>query len=245
MVTRLTLLAFAALTATAGCNDPANDANDPDLRPAPLPAMVGKSYPEGPYDVAKGAVIPNDSFSGFANAKADSSKLQTVALSDFYNPHAGDASYQPASPEEDDRLYPPGSPYGAGNKKPTALLIDVASVWCGPCNEEAKSVLPGLYAKYHPCGGEFLFQLAEGAMPGAPATEQNIRTWTKVYKVDYPATFDPGKQLRSLYSTGTFPDAVVIDTRTMKMVEVIQGVPDDAFWASYEALLDPACLAKQ
>jgi hypothetical protein len=242
---RLTLLAAAVLATASACNDPANDANDPSLKPDPLPAMAAKSYPDGPYDIAKGAVIPDLGFSGFANALASSSTLQTIKLGDFYNPHAGDASYQPASADEDDRLFPPGSPYGAGKKKPTALLIDIASVWCGPCNQEAKSVLPGLYAKYHPCGGEFFFQLAQGAMPGTPATAQNIQTWTKVYKVNYPATYDDGGQLRALYSAGNFPDAAVIDTRTMKMIEVIQGVPDDTFWASYEALLDPACLAQQ
>ena len=32
-------------------------------------------------------------------------------------------------------------------------------MWCGPCNLEAKCVLPNLYNKYGQCGGEFLLQL--------------------------------------------------------------------------------------
>jgi len=234
----------AALALLAvGCNDPANDLDDGEHRPDPLPIPTSvATYPEGPLGVAKGAVIPNYKFPGFANAKADSSALQTLTLGDFYNPHAGDASYVPASAETDDRLFPADSPYGAGEKKPVALLIDIASVWCGPCNEEAKSLLPGLYAKYAPCGGEFLFQLVESASPGTKADEQNLRTWTKVYKVDYPATIDPGGQLSDLYPTGSFPNAAVVDTRTMRIVETIQGVPDDAFWSAYTGLLDQACL---
>jgi hypothetical protein len=200
-------------------------------------------YPPGPYGIAQGAVIPDDKFPGFVNAQASNTTLQTISLGDFYNPHAGDASYDPATPDEDDRLFPPGSPYGAGKPKPTALLIDIASVWCGPCNEEAKSLLPGLYAKYHPCGGEFLFQLVEGPAPGTPATESNLRAWTKAYKVTYPATIDTSRQLGEFYSGNSFPDAAIVDTRTMKIVEAIQGVPSDAFWAAYEAQLDDACLA--
>lgn len=240
---------LAVIALAGGCNDPANDL-DPDGKYRPDPLTITTStdtplaYPEGPYSVAKGSIIPNVQLPGYPNAQADSSALTTIALSDFYNPHAGDPAYKPQSPDADDRLFPPGSPYGAGEKKPVALVIDIASVWCGPCNEEAKTLLPGLHAKYKPCGGDILFQLVESASPGTPATESNLKTWTKVYKVDYPATIDPARQLSALYPTGSFPDAAVVDTRTMKIIEVIQGVPTDAFWASYEALLDQACLGK-
>lgn len=238
----VTLVGVLAL----GCNDPANDLDEGGkYRPAPLPIPTSvATYPDGPFQVAKGAVIPNYNFPGFVNARVDSSTMQTIALGDFYNPHVGDPSYEPASPEVDDRLFPKDSPYGAGTKKPRVLVIGLGSVWCGPCNEEAKSLFPVLYAKYKPCGGEILYQLVEGASPGIEATEQNLKTWTKVYKVDYPTTIDPGRQLSALYPTASFPDAAVIDTRTMRMVEVIQGVPDDAFWSAYENLLEPGCLAK-
>lgn len=229
----------------AGCNDPANDLDtDGKYRPAPLAIPTATAtYPEGPYDVAKGAVIPNYNFPGFVNAKADSSAIQTIAFGDFYNPHAGDDDYEPASPETDDRLFPPDSPYGAGAKKPVALLIALGAVWCGPCNEEAKTLLPALYAQYKPCGGEFLYQLVESSSPGVDATEANLKTWSKVYKVDYPISIDPGRQLqKALYPTGSFPDGAIVDTRTMRVVELVQGVPTDAFWSKYEGLLDQECL---
>ncbi len=242
----LTCLGCAALLGVMACNDPADDLDDGNHRPAALPKpAVEDAYPEGPYAVAKGSVVPNYRFSGFPNALADSSAMREITFGDFYNPHAGDPDYHPASDEEDDRLFPPGSPYGAGTKKPTGMLVDIASVWCAPCNDEAKNLLPGLYARYKPCGGEIFFQLIEAASPGTLAAEKQLKTWTKVYKVDYPAMIDPLKQLQNLYQSGSYPNAAVIDTRTMRMVEVVQGVPDDSFWAAFEAQLDPACLAEQ
>jgi hypothetical protein len=235
--------AIAIAAAIAGCNeDPGAENGEGDHKPDPLPTPTdtAPAYPPPPYDVSQGAVITDFEFEGFVNSVADNATLQAIHLSDFYNPHAGDASYQPDDPALDDRLYPPGSPYGAGKPKPTALFISIASVWCGPCNEEAKSLLPTLYAKYKPCGGQFLFQLAEGPMPGTTATEQNLRAWTKKYAVDYPATFDPS---RSIYSGNSFPVAVIVDTRTMKIVSFNVSVPDDSFWKTYESLLDPTCLA--
>ena len=99
-------------------------------------------------------------------------------------------------------------------------------------------MLNGLYAKYKPCGGQFLFQLAEGAAPGAPVTQALLHTWVTMYDVTYPATIDPSRQLYPLYSADSFPDSAIVDTRTMKIVEVISGVPDAAFWSTYESLLD-------
>jgi hypothetical protein len=241
-------LASIFLLVAAGCNqDPSAGNGDQDYEPAPCPQCPPPTvgYPPGPYGLNPGSTIQSFSFQGYVDAQAESASLGTVTVGDFFNPHAGDASYQPALAADDDRLFPPGSPYGAGAKKPTALLIDIASVWCGPCNEEAKSVLNGLYAKYKPCGGEFLFQLAEGAAPSAPVTPSLLQAWVSTYHVAYPATLDASKQLFPLYSSDSFPDSAIVDTRTMKIVEVISGVPDAAFWSAYESLLDPVCLASQ
>jgi hypothetical protein len=234
------LAAFVAL----GCNgDPSADNGKGLLEPPPCAECPPSNYPPGPYLVQQGKVINPFRFKGYADAQAPNAALGEISLADFYNPHAGDASYQPASPELDDRLFPDGSPYGAGKPKPTVLLIDIASVWCGPCNEEARNLLGGLYAKYQPCGGEFLFQLAEGSAPGVAATEAALHVWVTNYHVAYPATFDPAKQLVALYNADSFPDSAIVDTRTMTIVDIISGVPDATFWSAYEAHLDQACLA--
>ena len=233
-----------SLFCLVGCNeDPGAGTGQGDHVPAPLPkpTTTQLAYPPPPYDVTNGATIKNFSFPGFPDAKVSSAALGTIQLADFYNPHGRDPQYQPASAADDDRLYPPGSAYG--DKKPLGLFIDIASVWCGPCNLEAKTELPAKHAKYRPCGGEFLFQLAEGAAPGTPATSKNLSDWTARYHVDYPATYDPSQQLGALYSGGSFPDGVLIDATTMKIVDVVAGLPDDGIWQKFESTLDAACLA--
>jgi hypothetical protein len=239
-------LAIVLALLFAGCNqDPAADNGKGLFEPAPCgPCAPPTSYPSPPYGFTVGATIGEATFQGFADAQIDDSTLQTLKISDFHNPHADDPSYLPAGPDFDDRLFPPGSPYGAGAKKPTVLLIDVGSGWCGPCNAEAKSLLNGLYAKYKPCGGEFLYQLAEGVMMGVPVDEHLLQGWSSTYEVGYPITFDNSHELQPFYGGG-FPAGVVIDTRTMKIVYAISGVPDDTFWHTFEQGLDAKCLAGQ
>ena len=182
------------------------------------------AYPSGPYGVNVGSVIENYQFIGYRDAKAEHTTTQTIQLADFYNPHGKDPSYKPATPADDDRIFAADSGYAnAGKLKPTALLIQIASVWCGPCNEEAATILPVKHALYAPCGGEFLLQLADSATPGTAATQKNLTSWTVKYKVDYPGVIDPSYKLDPLYILNAYPQNFAIDTTTMKIVEVIAG----------------------
>ena len=211
---------------TSGNQDPITD------QPEPFPQGTGQSanptveYPKGPFGVNKGSVIQNFKFMGFPNSLTNSKDLATVQMSDFYNP-TGDGKFGK------------GAAFPEGQAKPKALLIDVSSVWCGPCNYEAANVLPGLYAKYKPLGGEFLLQLADGPTPGSPANSKHLFNWTKKYKVDYPATIDPSYKLSALFQADAFPANMIIDTKTMKIVDVIAGVAEEggSFWQAYEKLL--------
>jgi hypothetical protein len=182
------------------------------------------AYPAGPYGVTSGAIIPNYRFMGYRDAQKDKTALQLIQLADFYNPHGKDPSYQPASGAPDDRYFPMDSGYeNAGKLKPTVLLVDIASVWCGPCNAEAATVLPPKHAEYLPCGGEFLLQLADGPTPGKAAVQTNLTAWTTKYTVNYPGVIDPRYKLDSLYAINAFPENAIIDTTTMKIVEVLGG----------------------
>src|SRR6185437_2586507 len=119
-------------------------------------------YPAGPYGVSVGAVIQNFDFVGYQDPRTNHSSMQLIQLADFYNPHGKDPSYTPAAGAEDDRYFPTTTGYeNAGKLKPVVLVIQIASVWCGPCNEEAATILPAKHALYEPCGGEFLLQLAD------------------------------------------------------------------------------------
>ena len=244
-------LGIAAVIGLLGCSSDPGAPGATNAQPEKAPAFpegTGQpqkgngAYAPGPYGISVGSTIANYQFIGYVNAQVVSDSLQGTQLADFYNPHADDPTYTPEDPTQDDRLFPAGSQYGEGTPKPKALVIDVASVWCGPCNQEAKSVLPGLHAKYKPCGGEFLLQLADGPTPGIAATEQNLYNWTFKYSTDYPATIDPTYKLGALFDANAFPANMIIDTRTMTIKEVIAGVPDASFWSVFaKTLNDPAC----
>jgi hypothetical protein len=240
---------FAMFGALAlGCGEvPVGAADDGKVHEPPVlaggkPPPQVVEYPEGPYGINKGSIIEDFNFIGYANSLVYNAELQEIRLSDFYNPHGRDPSYEPPSEEEDDRLYPEGSQYGELTPKPTVLALNMASVWCGPCNQEAKTELPPRYLKYKPCGGEFLLQLADGPSVGTPATPSNLLNWTKKYKVDYPSTIDPSYRLGSLFQADAYPANIIVDTTTMKIVEVITGVPSESYWDKFEQLLpDPSC----
>ncbi len=241
-------MVLAAIAMTA-CTTTESDTEAPAFPEGTGQVAHPVAYPAGPYGISKSSIIRNYSFVGFSDAKTATSSMQQIQLADFYNPHAFDKTYNPASADEDDRRFPPGSQYGAGELKPTVLHIDVASVWCGPCNEEAKTLLPVKHTSYKPCGGEILLQLADGPTPGTAATPQNLINWTKKYGVDFPATIDPSYKLSSLFEADAYPANMIIDLTTMEMVDVLAGEPvdGDPFWDHLEAHLDktrPGCTVK-
>jgi hypothetical protein len=189
-------------------------------------AADAAAFPAGPYGISIGSTIANYKFIGFANAMVLSNQMQEIKLSDFYNPTGTE-------------MFSADSPYGANTAKPKALLIDVSSVWCGPCNYEAANVLPGKYAQYNPMGGEFLLQLADGPTPGKAADSSHLYDWTSSYNVDYPAAIDPTYKLGALFEADAFPANMIIRTSDMKIVEVIAGAPEanSSFWTIFEDVL--------
>jgi hypothetical protein len=226
-----TLALGVSLLSLVGCGEDDGGVPAPVFPPGSGQLPNGAvAYPAGPYGVGVGSIIENYQFVGFANAMADTSAMQLIQLADFYNPTG-------------EEVFPEGSPYGAGEPKPKALLIDVSSVWCPPCNEEAKDVLPSLYEKYQPQGGEFLLQLADGPTRNVPAEPKHLYNWTLKYKVDYPAAIDPSYKLSSLFEADAFPANMIIKTKDMTIVEVISGSPTpgtaagNIFWKIFEKVL--------
>ncbi len=211
------------LLALAGCEE--------NLAP-PFPegqgqaADPGSPYPTGPYGVAVGEVIPNFEFVGYANPDASTDEERAIELAEFWNPTALDT-------------FPEESIFGAGELKPTVLVIVVSAVWCGPCQYESAEILPGEHAKYAPRGAQFLLQLADGPSAGSPAELSHLKSWTTKYETRFPAVVDPKYQLGSLFPSSAFPANILIDTRTMEIVDVVTGIPEEgsAFFEKLEALL--------
>jgi hypothetical protein len=223
------LLAFTAPLAVAGC-----DAHDEGGRPDPMEDGAastgeggggggGPTYPAGPYGVTRGTVIQDYAFEGFPSPAAPRDALVPMRLGDFYNPTG-------------DGVFPEGSPHGAGKPKPRAIGIVVGAVWCAPCQQEARSVLPKKHDILAPIGGEIFFVLADTSQPGVPASQQDLVRWTQTFDTDFPAALDPAYALGAVIKTDSFPANILIDTRDMTIVDVVSGVPPESYWTGFEAL---------
>jgi hypothetical protein len=176
-------------------------------------AVPETAYPEGPYGFSVGSIVPNLKFIGFHNPQlnADTNNMEAIDLSQFYNPTgsetwAADSTYRP------------------GEAKPKALWIDVSAQWCVPCQNESKSVLPGDYAKYQPLGAEFMLELIENTN-GDNAQPVNLVQWTTKYKTAWPAIIDPERQAETLFHEDAYPNNILIDTKTMTVVQSVAGAP--------------------
>jgi len=199
--------------------------------PVPLPDDAGSSgfaYPEGPYGIDKGATIRDFIFTGYANPADGMGEPNrvTIALGHFYNP-TGEGSY------------PEGSPYGAGEPLPRALMIMVSAVYCPPCNAEAEEIRKdGKHAHYKARGGEFMLDLVEGTQNGEPATFQHLESWAQAYDVTYPSVIDPSYQLGGLFDTSSYPANLIVDTRDITIVEAITGKASEGFWLTLDEVLE-------
>jgi hypothetical protein len=146
-----------------------------------------------------------------------------MRLSDFFNPTG-------------DEVFPEGSPLGAGAPKPRALGIVVGAVWCGPCQQEARHVLPEKIELLRPIGGQLFFVLADTNEPGVPATRDDLVRWTDTFDTTYPAALDPDYALGTVIKADAFPANILIDTRDMSIVDVVSGVPPESYWTRFEEL---------
>jgi hypothetical protein len=218
-----TLLAVISLL--AACGPTPMDMQAPDFQGGGQvkTTIADAPYP-GPYGVGIGSVINNYSLFGFPNATNDTTTLKPITLGEFYNPTGTDK-------------FGAGSAYGEGNPKPKVLLIDRAAVWCGPCNDEAKSVLPGMHAMFFP-NAQFLLALDEGSTPGTNPTQNQLKNWATTYKLDYPASVDPQTTFSTIVGQDAYPGNIIIRTSDMRIIEWVAGEPMNNYWTDVQKVID-------
>jgi hypothetical protein len=163
------------------------------------------AYPAPPYGTEVGAVIENLKFVGWKQPTAAGyaeGSFETVSMSDFYDPD--------------------------GTKSIKLILINASAVWCQPCNLEAGHIRDaGLRGTYKAKGVEFIFSLFEDALSN-PAKPQDLVNWSTRYEVDYPMVLDPALKLGSYFAYDATPLNLVIDARTMRIVDRLMGGMIDA-----------------
>jgi len=231
-VALLTILSLGILSLGAlGCQEEPENTEAPDFEDTigqEAEEEVVVDYPTVAKGIDVGAVVENYQFLGFPDPIADKENAFPIQMADFYNPTG-------------DGVYPEGSPYGAGELKPTVLLVVISAVWCYPCQIENEEVLPGEHAEYHPRGAEFILQLSDGPNYGIPAEFKHLISWTTKYDTAWPAIIDPSSKMMELADADAFPANILIDTKTMQIVDRVAGIPDpnSIFYTKLEGLLRP------
>lgn len=123
-----------------------------------------------------------------------------------------------------------------GSRNINALLIDESAVWCAACQEEAAELEGKLTGPWADLGIHVLTLMVDDAVQGSGATDKTALAWKTKYKLDAAAvgvdsnlTFAPPGE-----TTIGLPLQVLVDPRTMKIVEVVEGFSGD--YSSLEAL---------
>jgi hypothetical protein len=184
--------------------DPAPDPNPPPgaggsggSMPDPPPPSGGASactYPAGPYGKAVGSTLdPSLSWTGFRENESASS---TISIQDYFDCD--------------------------GTKGTNALLLSEGAVWCGACQEEASELNSRMAGGWSQKKIRVLSLIIETGS-GNPATIQTAQSWKETFNAQgWAVAADPD----FTFSTGfgdALPTSLVVDPRTMKIVDRQEG----------------------
>ncbi|HEY5377668.1 MAG TPA: hypothetical protein VIK01_28505 [Polyangiaceae bacterium] len=237
----IALVLFAVTCVVAGCSSsPLTGSPTTDNEAAAVPAAAGGSeasatgaagstnagrtgptstfaaYPAGPYGTGRGATIQNLSFLGWkhpVDAAYDLSKLETLRLSDFYDPdeHTGIK----------------------------LLAINASAVWCSVCRSEYVDMLTqDTYATFKAKGVEMLGTLFQDNAY-YPAQPQDLHNWGSVsnHKVAFPLVIDPSFKMGAYFDSDATPLNMLVNVRDMTIVSVTMGY-STTYWDSVQTTLD-------
>ena len=187
----------------------------PDPRTPPL-ASEGNfrpipAYPAGPYGSQLGSIIADHTFLGWRDPVAagfDASRLEEVRLSDYYDP---------------------------GGTQTELIVVNASAVWCPACRSEMAEIdQRGLALRYRSSKVVLFGTLFEDNNT-RPATPADLALWGSQlgFVVDFPLTLDPGLKLGPYFADAATPLNLIIDARTMEILQVYMGY-GATLWASVD-----------
>lgn len=181
--------------------------NRPEIPPELLGDGGGQTreYPEGPYGSEPGELAANAEFRGFRRplaARLEQDALESLSLDRFYDPDG---------------------------YRHELILLNSAALWCSVCIEEHRA-LPEQYAEYEARGLVVLSALFQDQR-GDPADFEDLRAWIQTFDVPFPMVLDPDYQLGVYASAETAPLNLLIDARTMRIVEKFVGDQREPLWS--------------
>ena len=204
-------LAFSVLFAFGAL---ACGTNRPELPEGvdPNASCVRLGYPEGPFGTKPGDTAKNVCFRGWLEPDRTAlveDTLAPVALSDFHDPD--------------------------GTRGVKLLLLNTAALWCTACRVEHRT-LPGHAARLAPKGLVVVTALFQG-VDGSPATLNDMTLWVTNYGTNFPIVLDPVYSFERYASAATAPLNLVVDPKTMQVLEKYIGDQSEVLWPYIESEL--------
>lgn len=202
----LVALGGAASSLALGCSDEeVEEASDPDL-PGRSANPDGLPYPTDRIGANKrvgknaGDRIANLTFQGYPDADR-SRGLQTISLADYFDPQ---------------------------QKRNKVLHIQVAATWCSIC----RSVVEATNIAKEPLGKRgmaYLEVVVSGPSQGVGPSLPQFDEWLTQNKTTYTSAIDVrARRLASMGVNGdVMPWDIVVDTRTMEILDSSGGAPAD------------------
>jgi hypothetical protein len=158
-----------------------------------------------------GNIMKNFKFRGYPTKPGDvipiPNELKDVKLSDYYDPELRNMNAA-------------GEPY-------RVLHITVSSVWCTPCQEEAKEIVAKM-AELDAKGVLFMTAIADGPIQGRGAEPLDLDGWVRKHKANYTHVLDPSlKNFGGFFDAAAVPFNADIDLRSMEILYAGTGAPPD------------------
>lgn len=168
-------------------------------------------YPEGPYGGFLNDTLENFSFNGYINAHPSEGAVETSGYVEGFTlqdiRRLGTYDY---------------------------LLINVAAEWCSGCRVEAQQI-PSLYEGWANKRG-YVMSVMTQQDNGALAEKSHLDAWVSAYPINYTMVHDPGNFIYGKIGPDVLPLNLIIDLRTMKILNKVFG-EDFAVFETFESLL--------
>ena len=211
----LSLAAVMAVTPSCGSSDdPPSPFPDPDLsvvevNPDGVPYPTDRIGGQKRSGTRPGDRMPNFTFRAYRNP-GRAGGLETVSLAEYFDPQ---------------------------QTRHKVLHLQVAATWCAICSSELEATV-GVSEQLKERGIVFLEVIVSGATAGKGPSLAEVDAWIDRHKTNFPTAIDvAARRLGALGVNGAaMPHDILIDTRTMEILDSSVGAPVDVGKYVLEAL---------
>jgi len=155
---------------------------------------------------AYGDRIPNLKFVGFRavtpELPMDTTQGTTVVqLADYFDPKA---------------------------EKYSLIVLNACAVWCDLCHQLADELASGVASAYAPKGVVILQAITAG-LDYKPSTTADLESYAQGHRANFSILADPGERTLGIFDlqAPALPFLIVVDARTMEIVQYTTGKPVD------------------